>query len=126
MNRTKQWLYLIAAASLLLWPSISHSQTSGTNVVLRNGYYFNSTTGERCDADGNIWCGAPPGVQVVAPGGERIGMIRLPETCASVCFGGRRRNRLFMTASQSLYALYVETTGAHEDVVGSGHREIDG
>jgi gluconolactonase len=69
--------------------------------------------GIRSDADGNIWCGAPPGVQVVAPGGERIGMIRLPETCANVCFGGQRRNRLFMTASQALYAVYVETTGAH-------------
>jgi gluconolactonase len=69
--------------------------------------------GIRCDADGNIWAGARPGVQVIAPGGERIGMIRLPETCANVCFGGARRNRLFMTASQSLYAVYVETTGAH-------------
>ena len=54
-----------------------------------------------------------PGVQVIAPTGERIGMIRLPETCANVCFGGARRNRLFMTASQSLYAVYVNTTGAH-------------
>jgi len=69
--------------------------------------------GIRCDADGNIWAGARPGVQVIAPGGERIGMIRLPETCANVCFGGARRNRLFMAASQSLYAVYVETTGAH-------------
>jgi gluconolactonase len=69
--------------------------------------------GIRCDADGNIWAGARPGVQVLAPTGERIGMIRLPETCANVCFGGVRRNRLFMTASQSLYAVYVETTGAH-------------
>jgi len=69
--------------------------------------------GIRCDADGNIWAGARPGVQVVAPTGERIGMIRLPETCANVCFGGARRNRLFMTASQSLYAVYVETVGAH-------------
>jgi gluconolactonase len=69
--------------------------------------------GIRCDADGNIWAGARPGVQVGAPTGERIGMIRLPETCANVCFGGPRRNRLFMTASQSLYAVYVETTGAH-------------
>jgi gluconolactonase len=69
--------------------------------------------GIRCDADGNIWAGARPGVQVIAPAGERIGMIRLPETCANVCFGGPRRNRLFMTASQSLYAVYVETTGAH-------------
>jgi gluconolactonase len=69
--------------------------------------------GIRCDADGNVWAGARPGVQVVAATGERIGMIRLPETCANVCFGGSRRNRLFMTASQSLYSVYVETTGAH-------------
>jgi gluconolactonase len=69
--------------------------------------------GIRCDADGNIWCGARPGVQVLSPGGETIGMIRLPEVCANVCFGGARRNRLFMTASQSLYAVYVETVGAH-------------
>jgi gluconolactonase len=69
--------------------------------------------GIKCDADSNIWAGARPWVQVIAPSGERIGMIRLPETCANVCFGGIRRNRLFMTASQSLYAVYVETTGAH-------------
>jgi gluconolactonase len=69
--------------------------------------------GIRCDVDGNIWTGARPGVQIIAPNGDRIGMIRLPETCANVCFGGARRNRLFMTASQSLYAVYVETTGAH-------------
>ena len=69
--------------------------------------------GIRCDTDGNIWCGARPGVQILAPSGEAIGMIRLPEVCANVCFGGARRNRLFMTASQSLYAVYVETAGAH-------------
>jgi gluconolactonase len=69
--------------------------------------------GIRCDVDGNVWAGARPGVQVIAPNGERIGMIRLPETCANVCFGGAKRNRLFMTASQSLYAVYVETVGAH-------------
>jgi gluconolactonase len=69
--------------------------------------------GVRCDVDGNIWAGARPGVQVIAPTGEAIGMIRLPENCANVCFGGAKRNRLFMTASQSLYAVYVNTTGAH-------------
>ena len=69
--------------------------------------------GIRCDVDGNLWAGARPGVQVLAPTGEAIGMIRLPETCANVCFGGARRNRLFMTASQSLYAVYVNTAGAH-------------
>jgi gluconolactonase len=75
--------------------------------------------GLRVDTDGNIWVGAGwvgdgyDGVHIFAPDGVRIGQIRLPETCANVCFGGKKRNRLFMTASQSLYAVYVETQGAH-------------
>ena len=75
--------------------------------------------GIRADIDGNIWVGAGwagagyDGVHVFSPGGERIGMILLPEICANLCFGGARRNRLFMAASQSLYALYVGTRGAH-------------
>ena len=68
--------------------------------------------GIRSDVDGNIWAGAGRGVQVVAPDGEPIGLIRLPEICANVCFGGARRNRLFMTASQSLYSVYVGVQGA--------------
>lgn len=69
--------------------------------------------GIRCDAMGNIWAGASPGVQVVAPNGDQIGMIRLPEVCANLCFGGDKRNRLFMTASQSLYSLYLAVQGSH-------------
>jgi len=40
-----------------------------------------------------------------------IGRILLPERCANLCFGGRKRNRLFMTASQSVYAVYIEAQG---------------
>jgi len=69
--------------------------------------------GIRCDVDGNVWAGARPGVQVITPEGQRIGMIRMPETCANICFGGSKRNRLFMAGSQSLYVVYVDTTGAH-------------
>ncbi len=68
--------------------------------------------GMRCDVDGNVWAGAGDGVQVIAPDGDVIGVIRLPERCANVCFGGTRRNRLFMTASQSLYSVYVGVQGA--------------
>jgi gluconolactonase len=50
---------------------------------------------------------------VFTPEGQRIGQIRLPEICSNVCFGGVKRNRLFMTASQSLYAVYVDAQGAH-------------
>ena len=73
--------------------------------------------GMRCDIDGNLWCGwgmgteALDGVWVFAPDGTHIGRITLPERCANVCFGGLKRNRLFMAASQSLYALYVNTQG---------------
>lgn len=75
--------------------------------------------GIRCDVDGNIWSSAGwvgdnyDGVHIFAPDGTRIGLIKLPEICSNVCFGGTKRNRLFMTGSQSLYAVYVETQGAH-------------
>jgi len=75
--------------------------------------------GIRADKDGNIWTGAGwvgagyDGVHIFNPEGARIGMILLPEVCANVCFGGPRRNRLFMAAAQSIYALYVEAEGAH-------------
>jgi gluconolactonase len=75
--------------------------------------------GIRCDEDGNVWSSAGwvgdgyDGVHIFSPDGTRIGHIRLPEICSNVCFGGSKRNRLFMTGSQSLYAVYVETRGAH-------------
>ena len=68
--------------------------------------------GIRCDLDGNVWAGAGDGVLVTAPEGDVLGAIRLPERCANVCFGGANRNRLFMTASQSLYSVYVGVSGA--------------
>jgi gluconolactonase len=52
------------------------------------------------------------GVRVFSPEGEPLGHIALPERCANVCFGGLKRNRLFMAAAHSLYALYVNTQGA--------------
>ncbi len=74
--------------------------------------------GIRCDVDGNIWTSAGwagegyDGVHVIAPEGKLIGRILLPEVCSNLCFGGAKRNRLFMTGSQSLYAVYVNTQGA--------------
>ena len=90
---------------------------------LRNGRTFSQITlpdggrsapdGIRCDSLGNVWGGANPGVTVVAPEGDLIGMIRLPEVSANLCFGGTKRNRLFMTGSQSLYSVYLAVAGAH-------------
>jgi gluconolactonase len=83
--------------------------------------FFNAepggTDGIRVDVHGNLWCGfsggeAEDGVAVFAPDGTMIGRIMLPERCANVCFGGVKRNRLFMAASQSIYSVFVETQGA--------------
>ena len=92
-------------------------------VRLKNGRMFvnmapGSSDGIRCDVDGNVWSAAGwgdqtyNGVRVFAPDGTLIGKIHLPETCANLCFGGAKKNRLFMAASQSLYAVYVGTEGA--------------
>ena len=90
-------------------------------LVVRDQKVAGLADGIRCDTDGNVWAGAGwadigdgyDGVHVFAPDGQRIGQILLPEICSNVCFGGPRRNRLFMTASQSLYSVYVEAIGAH-------------
>jgi gluconolactonase len=73
--------------------------------------------GLRADVYGNLWSGsnAPlgyAGVTVWNPQGKLLGRIRLPEVCANVAFGGPKRDHLFMTASQSLYVLQVQTQGA--------------
>ena len=52
------------------------------------------------------------GVHCYAPDGTLIGRIHLPEPASNVCFGGKLKNRLFVTAGQSLYSVFVETRGA--------------
>ena len=92
-------------------------------VRLKNGRMFvdmspGTSDGIRCDVDGNVWSAAGwgpesyNGVHAFAPDGTLMGKIHLPETCANLCFGGAKKNRLFMAASQSLYAVYVGTEGA--------------
>ena len=72
--------------------------------------------GLRSDVEGNLWCGwgmgeSLNGLVVFAPDGTMIGRIALPERAANLCFGGAKRNRLFIAASQSIYSIYVNTQG---------------
>ncbi len=75
--------------------------------------------GIRCDVNGNVWASSNAGrhvgyngVTVWSPEGKLLGRIRLPEVCGNICFGGPKRNRLFMAGSQSIYAVYTATQGA--------------
>ena len=88
----------------------------GNGKVLIDSGPQGSPDGFRVDIDGNLWCGwgmSPEldGVRIFTPQGEAIGHISLPERCANVCFGGKKRNRLFMAAAHSLYSVYVNTQG---------------
>ncbi|WP_020184363.1 SMP-30/gluconolactonase/LRE family protein [Methylopila sp. 73B] len=108
--KSQIWVYDVDGAALKAPRTFAGMEMDG-----RTGF----ADGVRCDEDGNVWAGAGwagegyDGVHVFAPDGARIGLIKLPEICANLCFGGQKRNRLFMAASQSIYALYVETRGAH-------------
>jgi gluconolactonase len=68
--------------------------------------------GLRVDTRGNLWIGAGNGVQVFAPEGTRLGRIALPEPAANLCFGGLKRNRLFITATTSLHSVFVNARAA--------------
>jgi gluconolactonase len=76
------------------------------------------TDGLRPDTDGNMWCSwgwgglDTNGVRVHAPDGTLLAFLHTPEVISNLCFGGTKRNRLFMTGSTSIYALYVNAVGA--------------
>ena len=67
--------------------------------------------GLRVDVHGNVWLSAGDGVHCHAADGDLLGKIRVPETVANLCFGGAKRNRLFVCATTSLYSVYLNTRG---------------
>jgi gluconolactonase len=83
---------------------------------LTNGRVFCSLDnglpdGFRVDVQGNIWTSAGDGVHCFSPEGMLLGKILVPQTVANVTFGGPRRNRLFITATKSLYSVFLATNG---------------
>ncbi len=68
--------------------------------------------GIRLDSEGNVWSSAGDGVHCIAPDGHLMGRILLPERAANLCFGGRARHRLFITATTSLYVVALNRNGA--------------
>jgi gluconolactonase len=88
-----------------------------SNGALRNGRVFvemqsGVPDGMRVDEHGNVWTSAEDGVHCYAPDGALLGKILIPEVVANLTFGGPRRNRLFITATSSVYALHVGVRGA--------------
>ena len=85
--------------------------------TLQNGRVFHKVEpgdadGIRCDEDGNVWSSAADGVHCIAPDGTLLGKLKVPCVVSNLAFGGRARSRLFICASQTLFAQYVNRRGA--------------
>jgi len=113
-------LYIVESRSVprkILAYDVVDGRTLANRRVLIDAGPKGTPDGFRVDVDGNLWCGwgmgeaGLDGVHVFNPVGKLIGRIDLPERCANLCFGGVHRNRLFMAATTSIYALYVNTQG---------------
>ncbi|MBA4789522.1 MAG: SMP-30/gluconolactonase/LRE family protein [Rhizobiales bacterium] len=85
--------------------ALAHKRTFAT---LQEGFF----DGVRCDISGNVWTAAFRSVCCYAPDGTLLGALPMPERVSNLCFGGAKRNRLFITGQTSLYAIYVNTQGA--------------
>jgi gluconolactonase len=68
--------------------------------------------GIRCDTDGNLWSSAGDGVHCLSPEGDLMGKILIPEIVSNICFGGRAKHQLFITATTSLYTITLNRRGA--------------
>ena len=82
-----------------------------------NGHLFHKIAsgcadGIRTDTDGNLWSSAGDGVHCIAPDGRLMGKILVPETVSNICFGGRAKHRLFITATTSVYSIILNRKGA--------------
>lgn len=90
---------------------------SADGMRLEHGRVFHKVTpgyadGFRVDVDGNLWSSAGDGVHCISPEAMLLGSIKLPHTVSNLCFGGRNRSRLFICASHTLYAIYLNQRGA--------------
>jgi gluconolactonase len=89
----------------------------GAGGALIGGEVFATCTdgmfdGFRFDEEGRLWAAAGDGVHCYDPDGTLLGKVLVPETVANVVFGGPRRNRLFICATTSLYAVMLPFAGA--------------
>jgi gluconolactonase len=91
--------------------------TVGDGGRLGGGEVFADSTagffdGLRCDTEGRLWTSAGDGVHCYAADGTLLGKVRVPEVVANVCFGGAKRNTLFICGTTSLYAVRLPVAGA--------------
>ncbi|MCY6379728.1 SMP-30/gluconolactonase/LRE family protein [Hoeflea prorocentri] len=97
-------------------PQQIYAYTMGQDGRPQDGRAFHKikpgvSDGFRVDTDGNIWSSAGDGVHCIAPGGRLLGKVLVPELVSNVCFGGRAKHQLFITATTSVYTIHLNRQG---------------
>jgi gluconolactonase len=113
-------LYIVETGLLSAADPVQHIRVLDVDEngsTVRNSRMFHAVSsgnadGIRCDEDGHVWSSAGDGVHCIDPSGVLLGKIRVPSTVSNLTFGGRRRSRLFICASQALFAVYTNQRGA--------------
>ena len=92
----------------------SFDVTDGRRLTGKHRYYkidCGVSDGMRLDTDGNIWTSAGDGVHCIMPEGVLAGKIKVPEVVSNICFGGRGKHVMFITATTSVYSLALNCRG---------------
>ena len=113
-------LYIVETGLMAVDDSVKNIQVfdvDESGAGIRNGRVFHTIApgnadGIRADEDGNIWSAAGDGVHCLDPSGALLGKIKIPYTVSNISFGGRYHSRLFICASQALFAIYTNRRGA--------------
>jgi gluconolactonase len=113
LSLDEETLYVVDSgvqpAQLLAYTLDTSAKPSSCRVFSEcpNGMY----DGLRIDRAGHVWTSAGDGVHCLGPDGTILGKILIPETVSNVCFGGPEKNRLYITATRSLFAVYLNVSG---------------
>lgn len=112
----EQWLYVVDTGRMFGSDPKHIRRFSMASGRPKGGEVFHviapgSADGIRCDSDGNLWSSAGDGVHCLSPEGRLLGKILVPERVSNICFGGRAKHQLFITATTSLYAITLNRVG---------------
>jgi len=99
--------------NLRVYEMSQDGRTNGQGTVFHT-VDVGASDGFRLDEDGNIWTSSGDGVQCISPDGRLLGKIFVPERVSNVCFGGRAKQQLFITASTSIYSIKLNRQGVQK------------
>jgi gluconolactonase len=67
--------------------------------------------GLKVDVEGNVYACGPGGIWVISPGGEHLGMLRLPEAPHNLAWGDADARTLYVTALTGVYRIRLQIPG---------------